>query len=98
MCKLIGSCAHFVYWAVFGRYNPFPLDDYHMKQLFITMLQCMSAIEIVYIKNEKTRQIFVNFIMPMIILAVRVEIEIIFKMNFRAFLTNKGQEDAAAEQ
>jgi len=52
----------------------------------------------VYIKNEKTRQIFVNFIMPMIILAVRVEIEIIFKMNFRAFLTNKGQEDAAAEQ
>lgn len=28
--------------------------------------------------------------MPMIILAIRVETEIIFKMNYRVFLGNKG--------
>jgi hypothetical protein len=38
MAKLIGLCAHFTYWAVFGSFNPMPLDDYHMKQLFISML------------------------------------------------------------
>ena len=31
--------------------------------------------------------------MPLIILAIRVEIEIIFKMNYRSFLTNKGQDE-----
>ena len=29
--------------------------------------------------------------MPMLILAMRVETEIIFKMNYRVFLGNKGQ-------
>lgn len=35
MAKLIGLCAHFNYWSVFGNFNEKPLDDYHMKQLFI---------------------------------------------------------------
>lgn len=29
--KLIGLCAHFAYWSVFGNFNKMPLDDYHMK-------------------------------------------------------------------
>lgn len=31
---------------------------------------------------------FVNFVMPMLILTIRVEMEVIFKMNFRIFLGN----------
>ena len=41
-------------------------------------------------KNRKMRAKFVNFVMPMIILTIRVEMEVIFKMNYRAFLANKG--------
>ena len=90
VAKLIGLCSHFVYWAVLGNFNNLPLDDYHMKQLFISMLQCISAIELDFMKNRKMRAKFVNFVMPMIILTIRVEMEVIFKMNYRAFLANKG--------
>lgn len=38
VAKLIGLCAHFVYWSVLGNFNEVPLDEYHMKQLFISML------------------------------------------------------------
>lgn len=38
VAKLIGLCAHFVYWSVVGNFNEMPLDDYHMKQLLISML------------------------------------------------------------
>ena len=89
VAKLIGLCSHFVYWAVLGNFNNLPLDDYHMKQLFISMLQCVSAIELSFLKNEKMKTMFVNFVMPMIILTIRVEMEVIFKMNYRAFLANK---------
>lgn len=91
VAKLIGLCSHFVYWAVLGNFNNLPLDDYHMKQLFISMLQCVSAIELDFLKNRKMRAKFVNFVMPMIILTIRVEMEVIFKMNYRAFLANKSQ-------
>lgn len=37
------------------------------------------------------RQIWSHFMMPMFILAMRVESEIIFKMNYRVFMGNKGQ-------
>lgn len=37
------------------------------------------------------KALFVNFVMPMIILTIRVEMEVIFKMNYRAFLANKSQ-------
>lgn len=89
VAKLIGLCSHFVYWSVLGNFNSLPLDDYHMKQLFISMLQCVSSIEIKFLKNEKMKTMFVNFVMPMIILTIRVEMEVIFKMNYRAFLANK---------
>ena len=50
----------------------------------------MSQIENKYTKSEKGKQVFVNFVMPMIILAIRVEMDILFKMNYRTFLGNKG--------
>ena len=49
----------------------------------------MTTIEYKYNKTETNRKLFNNFVMPMIILAIRVEIEIIFKMNYRKFLLEK---------
>jgi hypothetical protein len=60
-----------------------------MKQLLISMLQCISAIELRFMKNDKMKVLFVNFVMPMIILTIRVEIEVIFKMNYRKFFATK---------
>lgn len=34
------------------------------------------------------RKLFANFVMPMILLSIRLEIEIIFKMNYRIFFKN----------
>jgi len=47
-------------------------------------------IEQKYMVNSKMKTLFVNFVMPMIILTIRVEMEVIFKMNFRLFLGNSG--------
>ena len=55
LAKLLGLCSHFCYWCIFGKYNQLPLDDYHMKQLFISMLQCMNAIQQGFCKNEKMK-------------------------------------------
>jgi hypothetical protein len=54
------------------------------------MLQCISMIEQKYMVNSKMKTLFVNFMMPMIILTIRVEMEVIFKMNYRLFLGNSG--------
>ena len=88
MAKLIGLCGHFVYWAVLGNLNSAPLDEYHMKQLFISMLQCVTMIEQQYLANNKMKQLFINFVMPMVILTIRVEMEVVFRMNFKKFLSN----------
>ena len=37
--KLIGLLAHFVYWAVFGGFNPLPIDNYHLNQMLKTILE-----------------------------------------------------------
>jgi hypothetical protein len=40
--RMVGLISHFVYWSVFGHINRQPLDDYHMKQLFISITQSMN--------------------------------------------------------
>ena len=37
--RLTGLVAHFVYWCIFGKVNQMPLDEYHLKQLFISIAQ-----------------------------------------------------------
>ena len=65
-----------------------------MKQLFISMLQCINSIELKYTETDpvedlsgeklkKKKQIWSNFVMPMILLAIRVECELLFKMNYK---------------
>ena len=44
IARLTGLVSHFVYWCVFGHINQMPLDDYHLKQLFISIAQSMSQL------------------------------------------------------
>ena len=53
------------------------------------MLQCITAIEGKYVKNSRDKQLYTNFMMPMFILSIRVEVEMIFKINYKSFLINR---------
>ena len=47
---------------------------------------------------DNTRQLYINFTMPMFILAIRVNIEMIFKKNYIKFFSKKqGGGDPDAE-
>jgi hypothetical protein len=37
IARMIGLISHFVYWSVFGHISSSSLDDYHTKQLFISI-------------------------------------------------------------
>ena len=89
MARLSGLMAHFCYWCVFGHMNTMPLDKYHMKQLFISISQCVSNLQQAFATKK---QLFGTFVMPFIVLAVRVEMEIVFKMNYVKFMENPANE------
>ena len=42
LARMMGLISHFVYWSVFGHLNASPIDDYHLKQLFISIAQSMN--------------------------------------------------------
>jgi len=67
-----------------------PLDEYHLKQLFISIAQSMSQLQVHY-SSKKER--FATFIMPMILLAIRVEMEVILKVNYPQFMDVKANEE-----
>ncbi len=45
VARMMGLISHFVYWSVFGHLNANPIDDYHLKQLFISIAQSMNQLE-----------------------------------------------------
>ena len=92
IARLTGLVSHFVYWCVFGHINQMPLDDYHLKQLFISICQGMSQLQVHY---SQKRERFATFIMPMILLAIRVEMEVILKVNYPLFMEVKANEEKA---
>lgn len=87
--KLIGQISHLAYWMVFGHINPLPLDKYHSKQLFISIAQIISSYESKYSQQKK---VFVTFLMPMMILAIRIEVELIFKNTYKVFFSKEQHE------
>eukprot|EP00347_Sterkiella_histriomuscorum_P010573 403375759 len=89
--RLIGLVSHLVYWSVFGHINQLPLDAYHKKLLFISIAQIQSELESKY----TGKRVFPTFIMPMILLAVRIEIELIFKNSYPEFFTKSTHERKA---
>lgn len=89
--KLIGLICHLAYWSVFGHLSPLPLDKYHMKQLFISIAEIQQSFE----SKFAGKKVFVTFIMPMIVLAIRIEVEVIFKNSYRVFFSKDEHEKIA---
>jgi hypothetical protein len=79
--KMIGLISHLSYWSVFGHLSKLPLDTYHMKQLFISIATLQKDLDIKYARKK----IYQTFIMPMLLLAIRMEIEMIFKVSYPKF-------------
>lgn len=94
--QMIGLVCHLAHWRVFGHLNPLPLDPYHLKQLFIRIAKIQQAYEC-KAWGERAAA-FIPFIMPMVVLAVRIEVASIFKRNFSVFFSKKQHEQVALKQ
>lgn len=94
--RLIGLISHFVYWVVFGSHSasPNPLNHFHLKQLFISILQCVADIE----KRQDRKKIFSCFIMPLILLTIRLEVESIYRNTYPSLMSSSETEDTAMRQ
>lgn len=81
VARLIGLVAHFTYWCIFGHINQVPLDEYHKRQLFISITQIQSKLE----SSNIIKKGFTIFTMPMIVLAVRALVDYIFRNTYVKF-------------
>lgn len=88
VARLIGLVAHFVYWTIFPHINTLPLDNYHLKQLYVQIAQVQAELES---KFDHSWQ-FTNFIMPMIVLAIRIEMENILRNSYPLFFNVSANE------
>jgi hypothetical protein len=89
--RLIGLLSHFIYWVIFGHVNPNPLSSFHLKQLFISIMQCINTIE----KENDRKKVFCSFIMPLILLTIRLEIETIYKNTYPQIMNDPESEPVA---
>ena len=92
--KLIGLISHLVYWNLFGHLNQLPLDLYHRKQLFISIQDILKQYQE---DNIKVQKLFATFIMPMVVLAIRIEVEHIFKNSYPLFFLKPIHEQIAVK-
>lgn len=88
MSRLIGLIAHFTYWCIFGHINQVPLDEYHKRQLFISITQIQARLE----ASRANKKVFTIFTMPMIVLAVRALIDYIFRNTYSKFYEERRHE------
>ena len=89
--KLIGLVAHLAYWNVFGHFNKLPLDLYHRRQIFISFSTLRDQLNAKY---HGLRSYYI-FMTPMLILALRLEIEVIFKNQYPKFFAEEHHEKNA---
>jgi len=80
--KLIGLVAQLGYWKVFGHFNELLIDKYHLKQIFIGITQIQSGMEARY----QGKPVFM-FVMPMIILSVRIMVDRLFTKCYPQFFS-----------
>ncbi len=75
LARLTGMVAHFCYWTVFGHLTDFPIDPHYLRQLFVSISQIAAGLSAAY----KGRRLFAVFIMPMVLLSIRHEVETLFR-------------------
>jgi hypothetical protein len=92
--RLIGLISHFSYWVIFGHLNQQtqPLSHFHLKQLFISILQSVTSIEK---RQSHRKKIFSCFLMPLVLLTIRLEIESIYRNTYPCIMQAPETEDRA---
>lgn len=75
--------SHLIYWGVFGEINQVPLEDCYKKDLFIEAIQIKTYFEVKYGGKQK----FTSLIMPLMLLTLRVQMELIFKNAYPLFFS-----------
>ena len=91
--KLIGQLCHLAHWRIFGHFNSLPLDPYHMQQLFVQIVKILKGFQCKAWGPHKGA--FKSFIMPMIVLAIRMEATRIFTHTFPVFFSKPQHEVVA---
>lgn len=91
--QLIGLICHLAYWRVFNHISTQPLDPYHTKQIFIRITQIQQNLQKRAVGKKAST--FVSFTMPMIVLAIRFEVENIFKSTYEVFFSKEIHEKIA---
>lgn len=67
------------YWNIFGHFSDLPLDTYHMKQLFISISEITAGLDVKYAGKKRT------FVIPMLVLAIRMSVNQIFRKSYPNF-------------
>lgn len=83
--------AHLAYWNIFGHLNSLPLDMYHMKQMFISISEIRTNLDLKY----QGKRFYHVFVMPMLVLAIRIQVEYIFKNSYPHFFSEPIHETIA---
>lgn len=89
--KLVSLVAHLCYWNVFAEFSSQPLDDCHISQLFVSIQQVRSEMDF----QQTYGRVWQSFIVPMLLLAVRMETELIFKNTYPLFFSIEKYEKLA---
>ncbi len=91
MARLVGLVVHFVYWCVFGHFNQIPIDNYHKTLLFLTVQKILNEVISQYNVNRQ----FATFFMPMVVLAIRREVDSVFHTKYPLLFKDPVAGDAA---
>lgn len=89
--RFVGIMSHLIYWCLFGHINQVPLEDLYKKDLFIGAMQIKTDFESRYSGKKK----FATLIMPLIILVIRLEMEVIFKNSYPMLFSDNSNEKIA---
>jgi hypothetical protein len=89
--RFAGIMSHLLYWTIFGDINQVPLEDNYKKDLFIAAMQIKTDFEVKYQGKKK----FVVLVLPLLILAIRIEMEVIFKNQYSQFFSEPKNEEIA---
>jgi len=89
--RYAGIISHLIYWTVFGKINQVPLEEPYKKDLFIATMQIKTEYDTKYSGKKK----FILLVLPLIILALRIEMEVIFKNQYTLFFSQPVNEHIA---
>jgi len=88
--RIVGVMLHLSYWLVFGHVNPVQPDELTRQQMIIASMEQMNLLR----KRVKNTKVWSLFVMPMILLVIRMNVEFFLRNSYYSFFDN--EDDATA--